>query len=305
MTKRFTYKNKYCSALKVNLWGKQQLATRFLKKSSGLRVKSSEYGQMLIAKQKLRSFYGNIVEKQFRNLYKKTNISMLSNLERRLDIIIFRMKFASSIFEARQLINHGFIMVNKQKVTIASYLLVPGDTISVVTKAHKQVYNNIVTHICETHKKHVKLNNFNVFLNKQNNFFVLNILRGFLLKRFFTPNLFTNKKIVNLMQNFNFKFFLMSKQTACLNYFINTYYLNFYDKLSGGREFSTTQDNILLTKIDDLKILLDKNPFFLLPNYIDVNFKILTGIYLFTPKTSDIHHQELINMEEIKNYYTR
>ena len=266
MTKRFTYKNKYCSALKVNLWGKQQLATRFFKKSSVLHVKSSEYGQMLIAKQKLRSFYGNMVEKQFRNLYKKTNISMLSTLERRLDIIVFRMKFASSIFEARQLINHGFIMVNKQRVNISSYLLVSGDIISVVTKAHNQVYNNVLTHICETHKKHVKLNDFNVFLKNQNNSVVVKTLTGFFVKHFFMLNIFINNFVVNLLQNFHFKFFFMSNQTACLNYFINKYYLAFYEKLSGDSELLITQDNLLLAKIDDLKILLDKNPIFFFTN---------------------------------------
>ena len=96
----------------------------------------------LQAKQKLKAYYGNINERQFRNIYKKasmlkgdTSENLIGLLERRLDAIIYRAKFATTIFSARQLINHGHVKVNGKKVNISSYLVKEEDTIEIRDKS--------------------------------------------------------------------------------------------------------------------------------------------------------------------------
>ena len=90
----------------------------------------SDYGIQLQAKQKLKSYYGNINERQFRNFYRKaikkkgdTVENLIGLLEKRLDIIVYRAKFALTVFSSRQLINHGHIKVNGKKVNIPGYLI--------------------------------------------------------------------------------------------------------------------------------------------------------------------------------------
>jgi small subunit ribosomal protein S4 len=91
---------------------------------------------------KLKAYYGNINERQFRNIYKKatmlkgdTSENLIGLLERRLDAIIYRAKFATTIFSARQLINHGHVKVNGKKVNIASYSVKEEDTIEIRDKS--------------------------------------------------------------------------------------------------------------------------------------------------------------------------
>lgn len=104
----------------------------------------SEHGLQLREKQKIRRFYG-VLEKQFRNYYKKatqqkgsTGENLMVLLERRLDNVVYRMGFASTRAEARQLVTHKAILVNEQVVNIPSYLVKPGDVISVRQKAKDQ-----------------------------------------------------------------------------------------------------------------------------------------------------------------------
>ena len=104
----------------------------------------SEHGLQLREKQKIRRFYG-VLEKQFRNYYKKatkqkgsTGENLMVLLERRLDNVVYRMGFASTRAEARQLVTHKAILVNDQLVNIPSYLVKPGDVISVRQKAKDQ-----------------------------------------------------------------------------------------------------------------------------------------------------------------------
>jgi len=106
--------------------------------------KATDYGIQLQAKQKLKSYYGNINERQFRNIYRKalskrgdTTENLIALLERRLDTVIYRGKFAPTVFAARQLINHGHIRVNKKKVNISSYLVKETDSIEVKEKSKK------------------------------------------------------------------------------------------------------------------------------------------------------------------------
>lgn len=105
------------------------------------RKKQSEYGLQLTEKQKVKFIYG-VLEKQFRKYYvmatKKSGITgemLLQILETRLDNVVFRMGLANTRREARQIVNHGHIIVNGQKVNIPSYLIKQGDVITVREKS--------------------------------------------------------------------------------------------------------------------------------------------------------------------------
>ena len=147
MTKRLNSKHKVDRRLRVNLWGrpKSPFNTRAYPPGQHGQTKSakpSDYGIQLNAKQKLKSYYGNMNERQFRNIYKKatmlrgdTSENLIGLLERRLDAIIYRAKFSTTIFSARQLINHGHVKVNNKKVNIASYLVKEEDTIEIRDKS--------------------------------------------------------------------------------------------------------------------------------------------------------------------------
>lgn len=107
------------------------------------RGRLSEFGLQLREKQKVRRIYG-VLEKQFRNYYKKasgqkgaTGENLLKLLEQRLDNIVYRMGFGSTRSEARQLVGHKAILVNGKIVNIASYSCNPGDVISIREKAKK------------------------------------------------------------------------------------------------------------------------------------------------------------------------
>lgn len=108
------------------------------------RTRSSDYALQLRAKQKLRRIYG-ILEKQFRNYYKSaalkkgaTGENLLNILESRLDNVVYRMGFASTRAEARQLVSHKAVLVNEKLTNIPSYQVSPGDSISIREKAKKQ-----------------------------------------------------------------------------------------------------------------------------------------------------------------------
>jgi len=147
MTKRLNSKHKVDRRLKVNLWGrpKSPFNTRAYGPGQHGQTKNSkpsDYGIQLQAKQKLKAYYGNINERQFRNIYKKatmlkgdTSENLIGLLERRLDAVIYRAKFATTIFSARQLINHGHVKVNGKKVNIASYSVKEEDTIEIRDKS--------------------------------------------------------------------------------------------------------------------------------------------------------------------------
>ena len=139
MTKRLASKHKVDRRLKVNLWGRPKSPFNTRNYPPGQHGKSrkgkpSDYGNQLEAKQKMKFYYGNINERQFRNIYRKailkkgnTTENLVALLERRLDTVIYRAKFAITVFSARQLINHGHIKVNGKKVNIPSYLTKTSD----------------------------------------------------------------------------------------------------------------------------------------------------------------------------------
>jgi small subunit ribosomal protein S4 len=151
MTKRLNSKHKVDRRLKVNLWGRPKSPFNSRAYPPGQhgqarKGKATDYGIQLQAKQKLKSYYGNINERQFRNIYRKalskrgdTTENLIALLESRLDTVIYRGKFAPTVFAARQLINHGHIKVNKKKVNISSYLVKETDTIEVREKSKKLI----------------------------------------------------------------------------------------------------------------------------------------------------------------------
>jgi small subunit ribosomal protein S4 len=147
MTKRESSKYKIDRRMGENIWGrnKSPISKRAYGPGQHGQRKSrklSDYGTQLRAKQKLKGYYGNITERQFHKYYAEasrktgdTGEHMIGLLERRLDTVIFRSKFAPTPFASRQLVSHGHVQVNGKRVTIASYLVKEGDVVSLSAKA--------------------------------------------------------------------------------------------------------------------------------------------------------------------------
>jgi small subunit ribosomal protein S4 len=147
MTKRVHAKHKIDRRLGENIWGRPK--SPYNKREYGpgehgqrRRGKLSDYGQQLRAKQKLKGYYGNITEKQFKAIYGEaarlrgdTSENLIGLLERRLDAIVYRAKFVPTVFAARQFVSHGHVRVNGKKVNIPSYRCKVGDVIEVREKS--------------------------------------------------------------------------------------------------------------------------------------------------------------------------
>jgi len=123
------------------------------------RGRLSDYAVQLRAKQMVRRMYG-ILEKQFRNYYKKaaagkgaTGENLLVLLERRLDNVVYRMGFASTRAEARQLVSHKAILVNGSSVNIPSYLINENDIVAITEKGKKQDRIKISTQLADQREK--------------------------------------------------------------------------------------------------------------------------------------------------------
>jgi small subunit ribosomal protein S4 len=150
MTKRNEAKYKLDRRMGQNIWGRPKSPVNRREYGPGQhgqrrKSKLSDYGVQLKAKQKLRGYYGNISEKQFRGIYDEairmkgdSGAHMIGLLERRLDAVIYRAKFVPTVFAARQFINHGHIKVNGRRVNIPSYRVKVGDTVE-VKEASKQL----------------------------------------------------------------------------------------------------------------------------------------------------------------------
>ena len=147
MTKRTESKFKINRRLGANLWGRAKSPlnrnhTNPPGQHGQRRKKPSDFGTQLMAKQKLKGYYGNIGEKQFRKLYEEaarrrgdTSENLIELLERRLDAAVYRMKFAPTPFAARQIVNHGHVRVNGRRVNVASYRLRDGDVVAIKEKS--------------------------------------------------------------------------------------------------------------------------------------------------------------------------
>jgi len=147
MTKRLASKHKADRRLKTNLWGRPKSPFNSRNYPPGQHGKTkkgkpSDFGTQLEAKQKMKFYYGNMNERQFRNIYLKaiqkkgnTSENLIGFLESRLDTIVYRAKFAITVFASRQLINHGHVRVNGKKVNIPSYMVKPEDTVEIKDKS--------------------------------------------------------------------------------------------------------------------------------------------------------------------------
>ena len=148
MTKRTNAKYKISRRLGASLWGNAK--DPFNKRSyapgqhgaSGKRKKPSDYGTQLREKQKLKGYYGNINERQFRNIYKEalrrrgdTGENLIGILESRLDTVIYRMGIVPTPFAARQFVSHGHVRINGKRVNIPSYQVEEGDIIEIKEKS--------------------------------------------------------------------------------------------------------------------------------------------------------------------------
>jgi small subunit ribosomal protein S4 len=149
VTKRTNAKYKISRRLGASLWGNAK--DPFHKRSyapgqHGIarRKKTSDYGTQLREKQKLKGYYGNINERQFRKIYAEavrrkgdTGENLIGLLESRLDTVVYRMGLVPTPFAARQFVSHGHVRVNGKKVTIPSYQVSEGDVVEVREKSRQ------------------------------------------------------------------------------------------------------------------------------------------------------------------------
>ena len=150
MTKRSEAKYKIDRRMGQNIWGRPKSPVNRREYGPGQhgqrrKGKLSDFGVQLRAKQKLKGYYANISERQFHGIYVEASRlkgdsgeNLIGLLERRLDTVIYRAKFAATMFAARQFINHGHIKVNGRRVTIPSFRVKVGDTIE-IKEASKQL----------------------------------------------------------------------------------------------------------------------------------------------------------------------
>jgi len=143
VTKRTTAKYKLDRRMGENIWGRAKSPVNRREYGPGQhgqrrKGKLSDFGTQLRAKQKLKGYYGDLTEKQFKRIYGDaarikgdTGENLIGLLERRLDAVIYRAKFVPTMFAARQFVNHGHITVNGKRVNIASYRVKEGDVIAV------------------------------------------------------------------------------------------------------------------------------------------------------------------------------
>jgi small subunit ribosomal protein S4 len=147
MTKRANAKYKIDRRMGENIWGRPKSPVNKREYGPGQhgqrrKGKMSDFGTQLKAKQKLKGYYANMSERQFRKIYDEairltgdSSENLIGLLERRLDMVVYRAKFVPTIFAARQFVSHGHVKVNGRRVTIASIRLRAGDTIELTEKA--------------------------------------------------------------------------------------------------------------------------------------------------------------------------
>ncbi|SFI88769.1 30S ribosomal protein S4 [Jannaschia pohangensis] len=149
MTKRTSAKYKIDRRMGENIWGRAKSPVNRREYGPGQhgqrrKGKLSDFGLQLRAKQKLKGYYGDLTEKQFKRIFAEadrlkgdTGENLIGLLERRLDAVVYRAKFVATIFAARQFVNHGHVTVNGQRVNIASYRVKEGDVIAVRDKSRQ------------------------------------------------------------------------------------------------------------------------------------------------------------------------
>ncbi|MFA7439409.1 MAG: 30S ribosomal protein S4 [Sphingomonadaceae bacterium] len=149
MSKRTSSKYKLDRRLGENIWGRPKSPVNRREYGPGQhgqrrKSKISDFGLQLRAKQKLKGYYGDVTERQFRRVYAEavrlkgdTSQNLIGLLERRLGILVYRAKFAPTVFAARQLVNHGHVLVNGRRCNIVSAQVKPGDVIELSPRARE------------------------------------------------------------------------------------------------------------------------------------------------------------------------
>jgi|TARA_E500000081_G_scaffold35426_1_gene39129 small subunit ribosomal protein S4 len=149
VTKRTSAKHKIDRRMGENIWGRPKSPVNRREYGPGQhgqrrKAKLSDFGLQLRAKQKLKGYYGDLTEKQFRRIYAEaerikgdTGENLVGLLERRLDAVVYRAKFVATMFAARQFVNHGHVTVNGRRVNIASYRVKEGDVVQVREKSRQ------------------------------------------------------------------------------------------------------------------------------------------------------------------------
>lgn len=147
VTKRTSAKHKLDRRMGENIWGRPKSPVNKRDYGPGQhgqrrKGKLSDFGIQLRAKQKLKGYYGDLTEKQFRRIFAEaervkgdTGENLVGLLERRLDAIIYRAKFVPTVFAARQFVNHGHVTVNGQRVNVPSYRVKEGDVVAIRDKS--------------------------------------------------------------------------------------------------------------------------------------------------------------------------
>jgi small subunit ribosomal protein S4 len=149
MSKRHSAKYKLDRRMGENIWGRPKSPVNKREYGPGQhgqrrKGKTSDYGLQLKAKQKLKGYYGDVTEKQFRKVYDEavrmkgdTSQNLIGLLEQRLAMVVYRAKFAPTVFAARQIVNHGHVLVNGHRLNIASAKIKPGDVVELGSKARE------------------------------------------------------------------------------------------------------------------------------------------------------------------------
>src|SRR5205085_10011108 len=161
MTKRVEAKHKLDRRMGQNIWGRPKSPINRREYGPGQhgqrrKGKMSDFGTQLRAKQKLKGYYANITEKQFRRYYAEairmkgdSSANLIGLLERRLDAVVYRAKFVPTVFASRQFVNHGHVKVNGRRVNIPSYLVKPGDVIEVKDKSKQMELVVVASQLAE------------------------------------------------------------------------------------------------------------------------------------------------------------
>jgi small subunit ribosomal protein S4 len=161
MTKRLSAKYKLDRRMGENIWGRPKSPVNKREYGPGQhgqrrKGKLSDFGVQLKAKQKLKGYYANMSERQFRKTYEEavrmtgdSSENLIGLLERRLDVLVYRAKFVPTMFAARQFVSHGHVKVNGRRVTIPSLRLKVGDQVELTGKAKEMAVVMEATQLAE------------------------------------------------------------------------------------------------------------------------------------------------------------
>ena len=164
MSKRESAKYKLDRRMGENIWGRPKSPVNTRQYGPGQhgqrrKQKVSDFGLQLKAKQKLKGYYGNLTEKQFRRTYDEaarrkgnTSENLIALLESRLDAVVYRAKFVPNVWAARQFVNHGHVLVNGKRVNIASYRVKPNDVVEVRERSRNMA---LVLEAIQSHERDV------------------------------------------------------------------------------------------------------------------------------------------------------